>query len=97
MPSIANIPVSGVKLSCMAFTEPFDVTVVVMPQYAEAAEPNRTSFPSILPRWLTDAHLCNRRIAFHFKINGRNAVNQKTYGHHTKYYPGKSFSFQHIT
>ena len=47
--SIWSIPLSGVWLSCMLLTEPFEVTVVVMPHMADAAEPIRTSLPSMLP------------------------------------------------
>ena len=35
--------------SCIAFTEPFEVTVVVTDQSAESPEPKRTSLPSIDP------------------------------------------------
>ena len=47
--SICSIPLSGVWLSCMLLTEPFDVTVVVMPHIADAADPIRISLPSMLP------------------------------------------------
>ena len=43
------MPLSGVCESCIEFTEPFDVTVVVMPHMADAAEPMRISLPSIEP------------------------------------------------
>jgi hypothetical protein len=33
----------------MAFTDPFEVTVVLTPHAADAAGPNLTSFPSMLP------------------------------------------------
>ena len=35
--------------SCIPFTEPLEVTVVVTLQSAVAAEPSRNSFPSIAP------------------------------------------------
>ena len=39
MLSICSIPLSGVCESCIESTDPFEVTVVVMPHMAEAAEP----------------------------------------------------------
>lgn len=49
MPSMAIIPDNGVRLSCTPLTEPLEVTVVTTDQKAVAAEPNLTSFPSMLP------------------------------------------------
>ena len=43
------MPLNGVCESCIELTEPFDVTVVVMPHMADAAEPMRISLPSIEP------------------------------------------------
>ena len=50
MLSIWSMPLNGVCESCIELTEPFDVTVVVMPHMADAAEPMRISLPSIEPR-----------------------------------------------
>ncbi len=41
-------PPSGVKLSCIAFTAPQEASVVTVANSAEAATPNRVSFPSML-------------------------------------------------
>ena len=49
MLSICIMPLKGVCESCIELTEPFDVTVVVIPHMAEAAEPMRISLPSIEP------------------------------------------------
>ena len=49
MPMSGISPPSGVSESCIALTEPFDVTVVVTDQSADRPEPNRTSLPSIEP------------------------------------------------
>ena len=49
MPSNCHNPVKGMLLSCMLFTEPVDIIVVTVLQYAEAAGPNLISFPSIAP------------------------------------------------
>ena len=40
---------SGVKLSCMALTEPFEAAVVAVAHSAELPTPKRTSLPSMLP------------------------------------------------
>ena len=42
-------PPSGVKLSCIELTEPFDVPVVDAAHSPDAAEPNRISLPSMFP------------------------------------------------
>ena len=42
-------PPAGVKLSCIALTEPFDVAVVEAAHSAEALGPNRDSLPSMFP------------------------------------------------
>ena len=47
--NIVNIPVMGVRLSCIPFTEPLDVTVVTWLHRAVPAEPIRISLPSMLP------------------------------------------------
>ena len=47
--SIWSIPLRGVCESCMELTEPFEVTVVVIPHIAEAAEPILISLPSMEP------------------------------------------------
>ena len=44
-----TIPPRGVKLSCMAFTEPFEAAVVAAAQRPDHAGPTRASFPSMLP------------------------------------------------
>jgi hypothetical protein len=49
MSTIGIIPPSGVKLSCMALTEPLEAAVVVTAHSADADSPNRTSLPSMLP------------------------------------------------
>ena len=49
MLNIATPPASGDKLECMAFTEPFDATVVAVDQIKLLATPKRVSFPSIIP------------------------------------------------
>ena len=46
---IAIPPPSGVMLSCIEFTDPFDVPVVVAAHSPEAPVPKRTSLPSRLP------------------------------------------------
>ena len=46
------MPPMGLKLSCMALTEPFDVCVVQLPHKAERSVPKRSSLPSRLaPGW----------------------------------------------
>ena len=45
----ASPPPPGVKLSCIEFTEPFDVPVVDAAQIAEPVGPNRSSLPSRFP------------------------------------------------
>jgi hypothetical protein len=40
-------PPSGVKESCMAFTEPFEAAVVAVAQSAELTMPKRVSLPSM--------------------------------------------------
>ena len=42
------IPPSGVKLSCIALTEPFEASVVATAHRLELAMPKRTSLPSML-------------------------------------------------
>ena len=49
MSHIGTRPPSGVKLSCMALTEPLDAAVVADAQMAELTMPKRVSFPSMLP------------------------------------------------
>ena len=49
MSHIGTSPPSGVKLSCIAFTEPFEAAVVAVAQSADDATPKRTSLPSMLP------------------------------------------------
>ena len=46
--SIGISPPSGVKLSCMALTEPFEAAVVATAHRLELAMPKRTSLPSML-------------------------------------------------
>ena len=46
--AIGIIPPSGVKLSCIEFTEPFDAAVVATAHRLELAMPKRTSLPSML-------------------------------------------------
>ena len=47
MLTIATPPPSGVKLSCMEFTDPVEVSVVASANSADSGPPNRTSLPSI--------------------------------------------------
>jgi hypothetical protein len=49
IPAIGIRPASGVSESCMPFTDPFDVDVVLTAQSAVNAAPKRTSLPSIEP------------------------------------------------
>ena len=49
MPTSGIRPPSGVIESCIALTDPFDVTVVVTAHSAERPAPKRTSLPSIDP------------------------------------------------
>ena len=49
MPIIGISPPSGVSESCIALTDPFDVTVVVTAHSADRPAPKRTSLPSIEP------------------------------------------------
>ena len=42
---IGTSPASGLRLSCMLLTEPFEVAVVNAAQVAAATGPRRTSFP----------------------------------------------------
>ncbi len=49
MPVSGISPASGVSESCIALTDPFEVTVVVTAQSAERPAPKRTSLPSIDP------------------------------------------------
>ena len=44
----AIMPPSGVKLSCMELTEPFEAAVVATSHRLELAMPKRTSLPSML-------------------------------------------------
>ena len=52
------MPPTGVKLSCIEFTEPFDVPVVDAPQMPDATGPKRTSLPSMLPPGEFDVTAC---------------------------------------
>ena len=45
--SSGSMPPRGLRLSCMAFTEPFEAAVVVIAQSMLAAVPKRLSLPSI--------------------------------------------------
>ena len=66
MPIIGIRPPSGVSESCIALTDPFDVTVVVTAQSADRPAPKRTSLPSIEPvDWSTPIAV-DRRIAADF-------------------------------
>ncbi len=49
MPTSGISPPSGVNESCIALTDPFDVTVVVTAHSADRPAPKRTSLPSIEP------------------------------------------------
>ena len=49
MPMKGTSEPDGVQLSCIEFTEPFDVSVTDAPQTAEDETPARTSLPSMLP------------------------------------------------
>jgi hypothetical protein len=49
MPAIGTRPPSGVSESCMALTDPFEVTVVVTAHSVDRPAPKRTSFPSMEP------------------------------------------------
>ena len=58
------MPPSGVKLSCIEFTEPFEVPLVDAAHRPEASVPKRTSLPSMFPPdcaavtfWLTPSEL----------------------------------------
>ncbi len=54
MPVSGVTPASGLRLSCMQLTEPFEVLVVSAAQVAPAEVPKRSSFPSRLPSsWST--------------------------------------------
>ena len=44
---IAIMPANGDKLSCIAFTEPFEAAVVEVDHITLLVIPNRVSFPSI--------------------------------------------------
>ena len=49
-------PPSGVKLSCIEFTAPHEVSVVTVAHSAESTMPKRVSLPSMLPPdWLAVA------------------------------------------
>ncbi len=48
--SIGIMPPSGVKLSCIELTEPFEAAVVATAHRLELAMPKRTSLPSMLRR-----------------------------------------------
>ena len=52
--SIGASTPSGVKLSCMALTEPLEAAVVATAHSAELPTPKRTSLPSMLPAELVD-------------------------------------------
>ena len=49
MPAIGIRPVSGLRLSCIAPTEPFEVEVVSTAQSGPVVAPRRSSLPSRLP------------------------------------------------
>ena len=49
MPASGVSPASGLRLSCMQLTEPFDVQVVIAAQVGPADGPKRSSLPSRLP------------------------------------------------
>ena len=57
MLNIGTMPPSGLKLSCMAFTEPLDAAVVVTAQRLDATVPKRLSLPSSEPTCSIDAAL----------------------------------------
>ncbi|MNN22878.1 hypothetical protein D3C81_1362560 [compost metagenome] len=46
MLTMATMPVSGLRLSCMALTEPLDAAVVVTVHNTEPVVPKRLSLPS---------------------------------------------------
>ena len=49
MSHIGTRPPSGVKESCIEFTEPLEAAVVAVAHRAELVMPKRTSFPSMFP------------------------------------------------
>jgi hypothetical protein len=49
MSHMGTSPPSGVKLSCMALTEPLEAAVVAVAHSALLVMPKRTSLPSMLP------------------------------------------------
>ena len=49
MSHMGHIPPSGVKLSCIEFTEPFEAAVVAAAQIPASTGPRRASFPSMFP------------------------------------------------
>ena len=53
MASSSFMPLSGMELSCIEFTDPVEITVVTMLQKPDAAAPKRTSLPSIAPALLS--------------------------------------------
>ena len=50
IPVSGTSPASGLRLSCMQLTEPFEVFVVSAAQVAAAEVPKRSSFPSRFPK-----------------------------------------------
>ena len=64
------------KLSCIEFTEPLDVPVVVAAHSPEAAGPNRTSLPSMFPPAWSDvtswvgAEVVDVRVAVALEAHG---------------------------
>jgi hypothetical protein len=49
MSAMGTSPPSGMKLSCMALTEPLEAAVVAVAQRAESTMPKRVSLPSMVP------------------------------------------------
>ena len=73
----ATPPPSGVKLSCIELTEPFDVPVVDAAHRPDAAGPKRISLPSMFPPdWvggdrLVGAEVVEARVAVALEAHGR--------------------------
>ena len=71
------MPPSGVKLSCIELTDPFDVPVVEPAQSPDAAGPKRTSLPSMFPPrlrrrdLLVRAEVVERRVAVRLRTPSR--------------------------
>ncbi len=65
MPIIGIRPVNGLRLSCIAPTEPLLVDVVSTAQVGPEAAPKRSSLPSRLPTFCSigsSAKACGRRL-----------------------------------